>query len=239
LQFPKNLVVDGIEKTKNIMKFNHYLVAICVIAFTGISAQDQGSVTFKNGEVKKGLIENKGSQILFYENEGDEPKKIPHEDIEHIKTGDIEYFRDSPKAKKLQEYQVLVNGGTKLVARHFKTNYGKMERKYFSSNGISPYYSPNSTPIQTRGPRSNGTIIRYYIKKSDFEHVEKVYRLVVGDVDWLGYKKAVKKLLGDCEALVQKVKDGGFKDDEYGKEAELEAIVHYYNENCASTSSSK
>ena len=221
------------------MKVNYYLAAICVLAFTGISAQNQGIVTFKNGDVKEGLIQNKGSQILFYESEGDEPKKISHEDIAHIKTGDIEFFRDSPKAKKLQEYQVLVNGDTKLVARHFKTNYGKMERQYFSSNGISMYYSPNSTPIQTRGPRSKGMIIRYYIKKRDMEHVVKVYRLVVGDIDWLGYKKAVKKLLGDCEVLIQKVNYGDFKDDEYGKEAELEAIVYYYNESCGNVETSK
>lgn len=214
------------------MKFNHYLVAMFMLTLTGMYAQNQGSVTFKNGEIKEGIIENKGSQILFYENEGDTPIKFQHEEIEHIKTGDIEYFRDSPKAKKLLEYQVLVNGDTKLVARHIKTNYAKMERKYFSSNGISPYYSPNSTPLLVRGSRSKGMVIKYFIKKPDMNNVEQVYRLIVGDVDWLGYKKKVKKLLGDCKVLVNKIDDGNFKDDEYGKEAELSAIVYFYNQNC-------
>ncbi|HAI39801.1 MAG TPA: hypothetical protein DCM40_17720, partial [Maribacter sp.] len=60
-----------------------------------------------------------------------------------------------------------------------------------------------------------------------------VYRLVVGDVDWIGYKKKVKKQLGDCKTLIDKMNNGDFKDDEYGKGAELAAIVLYYNQNCS------
>ena len=140
-----------------------------------------------------------------------------------------------PKSKKLLEYQVLFNGNTKLVARHINTNYSNVERKYFSGNGISP----NSTPISVRGPRESGLIIKYYIIKSGTEQLEQVYRLIVGDIDWLGYKKKVKKLLGDCDQVTSKIDNGDFKDNEYGKEAELEAIVHFYYGNCGNQSASK
>ncbi|MBU2973138.1 hypothetical protein [Zobellia sp. B3R18] len=120
------------------MNFKTLSTALLLLFFTNIFSQNKGLVTAKNGDKKKGIIEHNESQILFYENEDAKPEKIAHEEIEHIKTGDIEYFRDSPKSKKLAEYQVIVNGETLFVARHFKTNYGKMERKYFSSNGISP-----------------------------------------------------------------------------------------------------
>jgi len=222
-----------------IMKFKYYFAAICILAITNLFAQHEGILTLKNGDIKEGLIENKGSKILFFEKEDAAPIKYTHEEIEHIKTGDIEYFRTSPKSKKLQEYQVLVNGDTKLVARHFKTNYGTVSRKYFSSNGVSPYYSPNSTPILVRGSRERGMIIKYYIIKPGSEELVQVYRLIVGDVDWLGYKKKVKKLLGDCNSLVNKINNGDFIDDEYGKEGELEAIVYHYNQKCNGTSATK
>jgi len=63
-------------------------------------------------------------------------------------------------------------------------------------------------------------------------YVQKVYRLVVGDVDWKGYKSKVKKLLNDCPDLMEMMDKGEFKDKEYGKGAEIAAIVNHYNEKC-------
>ncbi|WP_256439053.1 hypothetical protein [Zobellia sp. B3R18] len=42
--------------------------------------------------------------------------------------------------------------------------------------------------------------------------------------------------MGDCKELVKKVNNGDFKDDEYGKEAELAEIVYFYNQNCGKLS---
>jgi len=78
-------------------------------------AQNEGTVTLKNGDVKEGLIKNKGSQILFFDKADSDPIKIKHSEIEHIQTGDIEFFRNSSKSDKLEEYQVIVKGETLFV----------------------------------------------------------------------------------------------------------------------------
>ena len=212
-------------------------ITVLFLFITNVFAQNKGVVTFKNGDIKEGLIENKGSKILFSASEGATPEKIDHEIIEHIKTGDIEYFRTSPKAKKLEEFQVMISGETMLIARNIQTNYGSMkvenETSYAQSGNLTASQSSQATRRVVRGPSSRGTIIKYYLKKPGSNTIEQVYRLIVGDVDWIGYKKKVKKQLGDCKELIQKMNDGDFKDEEYGKGAELAAIVLYYNENCS------
>lgn len=219
------------------MKFKMLSFAVFFIFISNVYAQNKGVVTFKNGDIKEGLIENKGSKILFTEIEASEPKKIDHEDIEHIKTGDIEYFRSSPNSKKLEEFQVVISGETMLVARNIQTNYGSMkvenEISYAQSGKLTASQSTQVSRRVVRGPSSRGTIIKYFIKKPGTNNIEQVYRLIVGDVDWIGYKKKVKKQLGDCKELIQKMNDGDFKDDEYGKGAELAAIVLFYNQNCS------
>ncbi len=211
--------------------------AVLFLFISNVFAQNKGVVTFKNGDIKEGIIENKGSKILFYKSEGAEPNKIEHDEIEHIKTGDIEYFRTSPKSKKLEEFQVIISGETMLVARNIQTNYGSMKVEndisYAQSGNLTASQSSQVSRRVVRGPSSRGTIIKYYIKKPGSKTIEQVYRLIVGDVDWIGYKKKVKKQLGDCKELIQKMNGSDFKDDEYGKGAELAAIVLFYNQNCS------
>jgi len=219
-------------KTRTIILLFSFL---CVI--NGI-AQNKGTIIMKNADTKVGLLENKGKHVLFYENKDAEPTKISHEEIEHIKTGDIEYFRESPNSKKLLEFQVLVYGEVKLLARNFQTNYRNMEIEYEErwiqtpGNRLTSSSTRRDIRKVVRGPRNKGTIIKYYIKKENSPSIEQVYRLVVGDVDWLGYKKKIKRVLGDCKNLIQKMNAGDFKDNEYGKDEELAAIVRYYNESC-------
>ncbi|WP_116769126.1 hypothetical protein [Maribacter litoralis] len=217
------------------MNFKMLPITVLFLFITNVFAQNKGVVTFKNGDVKEGLIENKGNKILFYASESATPDKIAHEDIEHIKTGDIEYFRTSPKSKKLEEYQVMVSGETMLVARNIQTNYGSMKvehnNTYVQNGNLTASQSIQVSRRVVRGPSNRGTIIKYYIKKPG-ANIEQVYRLIVGDVDWIGYKKKVKKQLGDCKELINKMNNGDFKDEEYGKGAELAAIVLFYNQNC-------
>lgn len=217
------------------MKFKTLSLVALLLILSNLSAQHKGTVTFKNGDVKEGIVENKGSKILFTA-EGSETAKIAHEEIEHIKTGDIEYFRISPKSKKLEEYQVMVYGSTMLLAKNIQTNYGSIQTDYdtysVQSGNLTASQTKQVSRRVVRGPSTRGTIIKYFIKKPGSD-LEQVYRLVVGDVDWIGYKKKVKKQLGDCKALIDKMNNGDFKDDEYGKGAELAAIVLYYNQNCS------
>lgn len=217
------------------MKFKTLSLVALLLILSNLSAQHKGTVTFKNGDVKEGIVENKGSKILFTA-EGSETAKIAHEEIEHIKTGDIEYFRTSAKSKKLEEYQVMVYGSTMLLAKNIQTNYGSIQTDYdtysVQSGNLTASQTKQVSRRVVRGPSTRGTIIKYFIKKPGSD-LEQVYRLVVGDVDWIGYKKKVKKQLGDCKALIDKMNNGDFKDDEYGKGAELAAIVLYYNQKCS------
>jgi len=217
------------------MKFKTLSLVALLLILSNLSAQHKGTVTFKNGDFKEGIVENKGSKILFTA-EGSETAKIAHEEIEHIKTGDIEYFRTSTKSKKLEEYQVMVYGSPMLLAKNIQTNYGSIQTDYdtysVQSGNLTASQTKQVSRRVVRGPSTRGTIIKYFIKKPGSD-LEQVYRLVVGDVDWIGYKKKVKKQLGDCKALIDKMNNGDFKDDEYGKGAELAAIVLYYNQNCS------
>lgn len=188
---------------------NIALTITLLISLQIYSQKEQGTITLLNGSVLSGFVKVTSSSFKFKANENAEPIKYDFNEavaatVVNSKNEELKYeFVYVDYQKKPLLLTVIKEGFLKLYAEYTTT---------FRGGGMGA----------GTGFRSSST---YHIKRTTDQKGQ--YFIAYGYIPKVSFSKVIKNYFTDCPKLQQKVENNEFKKDDF------EAIVDFYNQNCA------
>ncbi|RZK11009.1 MAG: hypothetical protein EOO46_08395 [Flavobacterium sp.] len=187
---------------------NTALLFALLVAFSSYSQFDRGSITLLDGTVLKGFVKVNRNSFKFKAGEGEKAVKYDYTTAvgATVLLSEYEFVKVESHDKPL----LLV-----AVKKGFLNLYALFEDvQIFNPNGFGMEHNTNTAMTST-----------YYIKKKTDELA--YFFIARGTIPETGFKKVVKDYFTDCPLLQEKVEKGEFK------KRDFEAIVLFYNDNCA------
>ena len=192
------------------------VVAFLLFSFISIGQKTKGTLVFKNGNTKEGLVKLSGShEVKFRANKKEKAVKFDFESLEYAQ---IYYGKESHIYKN-----VLVSGKDSPVVLE-EIVKGSVSLYNLFSQGYSVGFAPmgaGGAPMPTGG--NFYSINNLYVLK---EGETNATHLGSNQLFTKNFKAAASEFFKDCPVLVDKIQNKEFK------KKEIKAIVEFYNSNC-------
>jgi hypothetical protein len=176
--------------------------------------KDLGTLFFKNGTQKNGIIEFKKGNILFKENKDSDEKVYTFNDVYKLNVNndngdndDYEYKLVVEKNKtKVYLMQPKIHGKVSLYIRDVEASYQISQQNPF---GPDSYY------------RGNRTLTEYYLSKENDMYATKI---ILSNLRNNHFRLNIAPIFfSDCEYLMGMIMRRSFEKDDF------EGLVNYYN----------
>lgn len=197
------------------MKLKRTIKIFALLLFMISSAQAQwnkGTLYFRNGDVKKGLVKFNGTEKIKYKS-NKEAKKVKY----HF--ADLEKLDLSGKGIHGIYVYLLLEENLYQVVKQMET--GKVNLYSL----IRTYYAPSAMPgtggTMTMG--NNVNINHLFVKAEGDEYPT---HLGSNDLFSKNFKKAASEFFKDCPILAQKIQNKTYK------KRDIQKIVAFYNQKC-------
>ena len=196
-------------KLKLLSLFLFFTISICYAQMKPVL------VTFKNGEILKGIGKKKGYTFKY---KIDENAKVQEFEFSKIKSVEIEIYND----KKVIYKFFQVKDSENFIAVEELVSGNKAElfttSTTFNSGGMGMGMGGMGMGMGSQ------SVTFYYIKKPNEDKLTEMgaYSPLTNDL-----KGRVKAYFSDCKSLIEKLENSEFKVREG-----LEDIVIFYNKNC-------
>ena len=192
------------------------LFTFLVFSFFSIGQKTKGTLVFKNGDTKEGLVKLSGSQeVKFRKNKKEKAVKF---DFEKLDYAQIYFGKESHIYKN-----VLVSGkDSPMVLEEIVK--GRVSLYNLFSQGYSVGFAPmgaGGAPMPTGG--NFYSINNLYVLK---ESETNATHLGSNQLFTKNFKAAASEFFKDCPTLVDKIQNKEFK------KKEIKAIVEFYNSHC-------
>mgnify|MGYP000167723913 CR=1 FL=1 len=192
-------------------------IILCSITYSQSKDQSdigkEGTLFFKDGNQKKGIIEFKKNNIYFRENKDSEEKVYTFNDVYKLSinkdNGEIDDYEyklviEEPKTK-VYLFKVLIKGKVSLYSK----SYQAFNSFYDSTGGNSPFGG------------YGGNIIEHYLSKENDLYATKI---ILNNIRNNHFKLNIAPVFfGDCEYLMSMVKRNVIEKNDF------EGVVNYYN----------
>lgn len=189
------------------------------------SSMEEGTLIFKDGTQKDGLIKIVGNTVKYRISKEDEKIKYDHTELYRV------FFKDPERTDFLYEFVSLkLYNNPQLLKVEIDNNLSLYCNNVSSYSGPAGGFSGGAVGMSMGGGMgmsvggANSTTV-YYIKKKD--ELVATTLVVYGSFPTKSFKKTVRSYFTDCPELIEKVNKKEFRKKHFME------IVDFYNENCS------
>ncbi len=193
------------------------LVLVFLLVLSSLSAQKtKGTLFFKDGIVKKGLVRLTGSGKIKYKSS--KKAKATKYDFSEFEKVDILENKET-----VVYVHILARGhnGPQVVRELVK---GKVSLYHLLSTGGGPVFMPGNGPGGGSYTHNRTYDIKHLYVKRKGENVAT--HLGSDQLFTKNFKKAASRFFKDCTSLVQKIENRAYK------KRDIKEIVAFYNNEC-------